>query len=59
MCFLSHGEQGVLYAKDRQFKPETLWDKFSATHCPSLAGKPKMFFIQASLLNNTLCLMHP
>ncbi|XP_046667717.1 caspase-1-like isoform X3 [Homalodisca vitripennis] len=50
-CFalacLSHGEQGILYAYDAPYKPDTLWSRFTADKCPSLAGKPKLFFIQA------------
>ncbi|CAG0900781.1 unnamed protein product, partial [Darwinula stevensoni] len=47
VCFLSHGEHGFLYAYDTAFKPHHLWTPFTASQCPSLAGKPKMFFIQA------------
>lgn len=47
ICVLSHGEMGILYAKDTFYKPEMLWHSFTADRCPSLAGKPKMFFIQA------------
>lgn len=47
MAVLSHGEQGVLYAKDVPYKPEDLWTSFTANLCPTLAGKPKVFFIQA------------
>ncbi|XP_054258396.1 caspase-1-like isoform X2 [Macrosteles quadrilineatus] len=50
-CFLlaclSHGEQGILYASDAPYKPEKLWNRFTADKCTSLAGKPKLFFIQA------------
>jgi caspase 7 len=44
---LSHGELGILYACDHPYKPDNLWSHFTADKCPSLAGKPKMFFIQA------------
>jgi len=44
---LSHGEQGILYASDQLYKPDKLWTHFTADKCPSLAGKPKMFFVQA------------
>ncbi|KAK7870104.1 hypothetical protein R5R35_011083 [Gryllus longicercus] len=47
MAVLSHGEQGILYATDTPYKPEYLWTSFTADKCPSLAGKPKVFFIQA------------
>lgn len=44
---LSHGELGILYASDQPYKPDRLWSHFTADKCPSLAGKPKLFFIQA------------
>jgi len=43
---LSHGEDKILYARDTSYKPEILWNAFTADKCPTLAGKPKMFFIQ-------------
>ena len=49
-CFvlvvLSHGSDGYLYAKDGLYSRESLWTQFTADKCPSLAGKPKLFFIQ-------------
>ncbi|XP_071057472.1 caspase-1-like isoform X2 [Onthophagus taurus] len=47
MVVLSHGERDVIYAKDHFYKVETLWNAFTADKVPSLAGKPKLFFIQA------------
>lgn len=47
VAILSHGEHGYLYAKDTQYKLDNIWHYFTATFCPSLAGKPKLFFIQA------------
>lgn len=47
VAVLSHGELGILYATDQPYKPDRLWSHFSAEKCPTLAGKPKMFFIQA------------
>lgn len=38
---------GILYAKDTPYKPDILWSSFTADKCPTLAGKPKLFFIQA------------
>ncbi|CAL1295807.1 unnamed protein product [Larinioides sclopetarius] len=46
-CVLSHGEQGILYAADCQYKTEKVFAPFRGDVCPSLAGKPKLFFIQA------------
>ncbi|XP_072943933.1 caspase-1-like [Epargyreus clarus] len=47
IAVLTHGEMGMLYAKDTHYKPDNLWYYFTADKCPSLAGKPKLFFIQA------------
>merc|ERR1712080_442776 len=47
VCVLSHGELGILYANDQPYKPDRLWSHFNAERCPSLAGKPKLFFVQA------------
>ncbi|XP_026742651.1 caspase-1-like [Trichoplusia ni] len=47
IAVLTHGELGMLYAKDTHSKPENLWYYFTGDKCPTLAGKPKLFFIQA------------
>lgn len=46
ICVLSHGELNILYASDHAYKPDMLWSHFTAEKCPTLAGKPKLFFIQ-------------
>ena len=46
ISFLSHGDTGVLYTYDEILKSDHLWTRFTADRCPSLAGKPKIFFIQ-------------
>jgi len=44
---MSHGtDNGFLYARDVQYPVDTLWNPFNAENCPSLAGKPKLFFVQ-------------
>lgn len=45
---MSHGEKGVLHAKDKKFPVEELWEPFLGENCPSLVGKPKLFFVQVS-----------
>jgi len=47
VAVMSHGELGILYSSDQPFKPDRLWGHFTADKCRTLAGKPKMFFIQA------------
>ncbi|ENN70927.1 hypothetical protein D910_05588 [Dendroctonus ponderosae] len=47
IAVLSHGESNIVYAKDNAYKPDILWTFFTPDRCPTLAGKPKMFFMQA------------
>ncbi|XP_012781187.2 caspase-8 isoform X1 [Ochotona princeps] len=47
-CILSHGDKGIIYGTDGQ--EACIYDLtsyFTGSKCPSLAGKPKVFFIQA------------
>ncbi|XP_057366928.1 caspase-1-like isoform X2 [Daphnia carinata] len=44
---LSHGMHGTIYASDSFYHFDDLWRPFTSDKCPSLAGKPKLFFIQA------------
>ncbi|XP_077010794.1 caspase-8 isoform X2 [Tamandua tetradactyla] len=47
-CVLSHGDKGIIYGTDGQEVPiSELTSYFTGQKCPSLAGKPKVFFIQA------------
>ncbi|CAL1532929.1 unnamed protein product [Lymnaea stagnalis] len=50
-CFgcaiLSHGREGMVYARDGQISLDLLVLPFKGDKCPSLIGKPKLFFIQA------------
>ncbi|XP_071667616.1 caspase-10 isoform X1 [Patagioenas fasciata] len=47
-CILSHGESGAIYGKDEELVSiRTIMSHFTAKHCPQLAEKPKLFFIQA------------
>lgn len=47
IAVLSHGEQGVIYAKNTAYSPHILYDRFTPDKCPTLAGKPKVYIIQA------------
>ncbi|KAM4697843.1 caspase-8-like [Rhinophrynus dorsalis] len=49
ICFiLSHGDKGVIFGTDgRSVAIQDLTCCFTSSKCPSLAGKPKVFFIQA------------
>ncbi|NXG71460.1 CASP8 protein, partial [Baryphthengus martii] len=49
VCFIfSHGEKDKLKGVDNEFvNIKDLVSCFSGSKCPSLAGKPKLFFIQA------------
>ncbi|KAJ9575402.1 hypothetical protein L9F63_025647, partial [Diploptera punctata] len=44
---MSHGDPGYLHSRDRRYQTEELWLRFVGNKCPTLAGKPKLFFIQA------------
>ncbi|XP_054236987.1 caspase-8-like isoform X3 [Indicator indicator] len=47
-CILSHGKKGSVYGVDGQEVPiQELTTSFTGHNCCSLAGKPKVFFIQA------------
>ena len=49
-CFacaiLSHGDEGVVYGTDGIIKIDELVEPIKGNNCPSLIGKPKLFFIQ-------------
>uniref|UniRef100_A0A452F8C1 Caspase-8 n=1 Tax=Capra hircus TaxID=9925 RepID=A0A452F8C1_CAPHI len=47
-CILTHGNKGTIYGTDGQEAPiYELTSYFTGSKCPSLVGKPKIFFIQA------------
>uniref|UniRef100_A0A131XAK7 Putative caspase n=1 Tax=Hyalomma excavatum TaxID=257692 RepID=A0A131XAK7_9ACAR len=46
-CFLTHGECDILYGTDGKFPVDDIMKPFRGDVCPSLLGKPKLFFIQA------------
>ncbi|CAL1274437.1 unnamed protein product [Larinioides sclopetarius] len=47
VCYLSHGAEGIVVAKDgKEIKLLDLVDKI-ANECVTLVGKPKLFFVQA------------
>ncbi|EAA10483.4 AGAP004920-PA [Anopheles gambiae str. PEST] len=47
VVIMTHGDDDVLHAKDGTFNVDRLWENFIGDSCPSLLGKPKLFFIQA------------
>jgi len=47
VAVLTHGELGILYGRDSPYQSSRLWTHFSGDKCPSLVGKPKIFFLQA------------
>lgn len=50
-CFacaiLTHGENGEIYGVDEKIEVKELLEPFKGNRCETLAGKPKLFFIQA------------
>lgn len=51
---LSYGTRDHLYATDTCYEANFLFNHFTADKCPTLAGKPKLFFIQACAYCNVL-----
>lgn len=49
---MSHGMEGKVYARDMAYPVERLWNPFLGENCKSLINKPKLFFIQASIIKN-------
>lgn len=47
VCVLTHGDSNCLYAKDEKYYVECLFESFKSDLCKTLAGKPKIFIIQA------------
>jgi caspase 7 len=44
---MTHGGAGVLYSRNNCYIVDELYAKFTDEACPSLKGKPRLFFIQA------------
>lgn len=44
---MSHGSMSFVFSKDSLYSYDSLWRNFTAENCPTLAGKPKIFLIQA------------
>ena len=48
LCILSHGEKGAIFGTDGKLvQVETLEELFDGNWCNQLAGRPKVFLIQA------------
>ncbi|XP_053678481.1 caspase-like [Anopheles nili] len=47
LVIMTHGEENTLHASDKIFEQNLLWENFIGANCPTLIGKPKLFFIQA------------
>ncbi|KAH9360245.1 hypothetical protein HPB48_019837 [Haemaphysalis longicornis] len=47
-CILTHGDRDVLYATDGKFPVDSVMEPFRGDVCPTLLGKPKLFFVQVS-----------
>jgi len=52
---LTHGMgASYIYAKDAPYPTEILWNTFTPDKCTTLAGKPKLFFVQVILYSKDL-----
>ncbi|XP_053666892.1 caspase-like [Anopheles marshallii] len=47
VMIMTHGDDDVLYAYDRGYSVDVLFEQFMGDACPTLLGKPKLFFVQA------------
>lgn len=51
IIFMSHGceerDKEYIWLRDGKVLTSTLWGNFTADKCPQMAGKPKLYFIQA------------
>uniref|UniRef100_A0A182SG09 Caspase n=1 Tax=Anopheles maculatus TaxID=74869 RepID=A0A182SG09_9DIPT len=47
VMIMTHGDDDVLYAYDRPYNADLLFQPFMGDACPMLRGKPKLFFVQA------------
>lgn len=46
---LTHGSDGgTVSASDMPYPLQSIWMQFTADNCPTLASKPKLFFIQVN-----------
>lgn len=53
VAVLTHGfDNGYLYARDTIYSTDSLWLPFTADKCLTLAGKPKIFFVQVRNIND-------
>lgn len=48
VSIITHGVKDLVYAADKPYKLDTIWDAFTGDCCSTLAGKPKIFIVQAS-----------
>jgi hypothetical protein len=48
MAVLSHGKEGKMYSRDGYYEKEKLTAPFTNDKCPTLAGKPKLFFLEVN-----------
>jgi hypothetical protein len=48
VAVMSHGETGYLHTRDTMYRTQELWKRFTGDKCPTLVGKPKLFFIQVT-----------
>jgi caspase 7 len=45
---MTHGKKdGIIYSSDGEFCVNNIWENFTGNNCPTLVGKPKLFFVQA------------
>ncbi|KAL7740775.1 hypothetical protein ACLKA6_012389 [Drosophila palustris] len=48
VAILTYGESDLVSAKDKFYKVADIWSAFTPDKCPTLAGKPKIFIVEAN-----------
>ncbi len=46
-AIMTHGTHGAVYCTDGVISPDEIMQELKGDRCPTLVGKPKIFFIQA------------
>ncbi len=58
VCILTHGEQSILWGRDEKYLTDKVFNYFKGDQCPTLASKPKIFFIQVCVALNILVFIY-
>ncbi|XP_046392395.1 caspase-1-like [Ischnura elegans] len=51
LVFITKGDQGYIHSRNNSYSLKGVWSLLKPSKCPTLMGKPKLFFIQISEKN--------